>query len=82
MSPRPRATFAKRQKEQARQQKQRDKAERKMQRKLENQAMAERGETAPQDHFAQQDMDLDPMPNNDNDTDAELTQMRPETQQQ
>lgn len=34
MSPRPRATFAKRQKEQARQEKQRAKAERKQQRKL------------------------------------------------
>ena len=38
MSPRARATFAKRQKEQARQEKQRAKAERKLQRKLENQA--------------------------------------------
>lgn len=38
MSPRPRVTFAKRQKEQARQEKQRAKAERKLQRKLENQA--------------------------------------------
>ena len=38
MSPRPRATFAKRQKEQARQEKQRAKAERKLQRKIENQA--------------------------------------------
>jgi hypothetical protein len=37
MSPRPRATFAKRQKEQARQEKQRAKAERKQQRKLEGQ---------------------------------------------
>jgi len=34
LSPRPRATFAKRQKEQARQEKQRAKAERKQQRKL------------------------------------------------
>jgi len=38
LSPRPRATFAKRQKEQARQEKQRAKAERKLQRKIENQA--------------------------------------------
>ena len=38
MSPRPRATFAKRQKEQARQEKQRAKAQRKQQRKLETQA--------------------------------------------
>ena len=38
MSPRPRATFAKRQKEQARQEKQRAKAQRKLQRKLEDQA--------------------------------------------
>lgn len=37
MSPRPRATFNKRQKEQARQEKQRAKAERKQQRKLETQ---------------------------------------------
>ncbi len=36
MSPRPRATFAKRQKEQARQEKQRAKAQRKLERKLEN----------------------------------------------
>ncbi len=35
MSPRPRATFSKRQKEQARQEKQRAKAQRKQQRKLE-----------------------------------------------
>lgn len=38
MSPRPRVTFNKRQKEQARQEKQRAKAERKLQRKIENQA--------------------------------------------
>ena len=38
MSPRPRATFTKRQKEQNRQEKQRAKAQRKLQRKLENQA--------------------------------------------
>ena len=38
MSPRPRATFTKRQKEQARQEKQRAKAERKLQRKSENPA--------------------------------------------
>ena len=38
MSPRPRATFTKRQKEQNRQEKQRAKAERKLQRKLESQA--------------------------------------------
>ena len=38
MSPRPRTTFAKRQKEQARLEKQRAKAERKQQRKLETQA--------------------------------------------
>jgi hypothetical protein len=37
LSPRPRATFTKRQKEQARQEKQRAKAERKQQRKLEGQ---------------------------------------------
>jgi hypothetical protein len=37
LSPRPRATFAKRQKEQARQEKQRAKAERKQQRKQESQ---------------------------------------------
>jgi hypothetical protein len=37
LSPRPRATFTKRQKEQARQEKQRAKAERKQQRKLEAQ---------------------------------------------
>ena len=41
MSPRPRATFAKRQREQARQEKQRTKAERKLQRKLESQAGAQ-----------------------------------------
>ena len=38
MSPRPRATFTKRQKEQNRQEKQRAKAQRKLQRKLESQA--------------------------------------------
>jgi hypothetical protein len=38
LSPRPRATFTKRQKEQNRQEKQRAKAERKLQRKLESQA--------------------------------------------
>ncbi len=37
MSPRPRATFSKRQKEQARQEKQRAKAQRRQQRKLEGQ---------------------------------------------
>lgn len=44
MSPRKHPTFAKRQKEQARQEKQRAKAERKMQRKLENRAVAGREE--------------------------------------
>jgi hypothetical protein len=38
MSPRPRATFTKRQKEQNRQEKQRAKAQRKLQRKLESQS--------------------------------------------
>jgi hypothetical protein len=38
LSPRPRATFTKRQKEQNRQEKQRAKAQRKLQRKLESQA--------------------------------------------
>ena len=38
MSPRPRTTFTKRQKEQNRQEKQRAKAQRKLQRKLDNQA--------------------------------------------
>jgi hypothetical protein len=38
LSPRPRATFTKRQKEQNRQEKRRAKAERKLQRKLESQA--------------------------------------------
>lgn len=41
MSPRPRATFAKRQKEQARQEKQRAKAQRKLERKLENKQATE-----------------------------------------
>ena len=40
MSPRTRVTFAKRQKEQARQEKQRAKAQRKLQRKLESQTAA------------------------------------------
>lgn len=43
MSPRTRQTFAKRQKEQARQEKQRAKAARRQQKKLDNQALAERG---------------------------------------
>jgi hypothetical protein len=50
LSPRPRATFAKRQREQARQEKQRTKAERRLQRKLDIQAgvppNAEETETA------------------------------------
>ena len=46
MSPRPRSTFAKRQKEQARLEKQRTKAQRKLQRKLENQATGEPTESA------------------------------------
>jgi hypothetical protein len=41
MAPRSRSTFAKRQKEQARQEKRRAKAERKQQRKMGNQAPAE-----------------------------------------
>jgi hypothetical protein len=45
LSPRPRATFAKRQKEQARQEKQRAKAERKLQRKLESQAGNQHSDT-------------------------------------
>ena len=55
MSPRTRATFAKRQKEQARQEKQRTKLERKQQRKLENQAVAgpaEAEEIAPEKEAA------------------------------
>jgi hypothetical protein len=45
LSPRPRATFSKRQKEQARQEKQRAKAERKLQRKLDNQAGVQHPDT-------------------------------------
>ncbi len=45
MSPQKHPTFAKRQKEQARQEKQRAKAERKQQRKLESRALAEHAET-------------------------------------
>ncbi len=50
MSPRTRSTFAKRQKEQARQEKQRAKAQRKLQRKLENQTRvpSEDGGTYPE----------------------------------
>jgi hypothetical protein len=44
LSPRSRATFAKRQKEQARQEKQRAKAQRKLQRKLDNQSPVGRAE--------------------------------------
>ena len=43
MSPRPRTTFAKRQKEQARQEKQQAKVLRKQQRKLENQNLDQSG---------------------------------------
>lgn len=45
MSPRTRVTFAKRQKEQARQEKQRAKAQRKLERKLGNRPTGEREET-------------------------------------
>lgn len=45
MSPRPRATFSKRQKEQARQEKQRAKAQRKLQRKLESQVGVQHTDT-------------------------------------
>jgi len=46
LSPRPRETFTKRQKEQNRQEKQRAKAQRKLQRKLENQTGAPPQDTA------------------------------------
>lgn len=63
MSPRPRATFSKRQKEQARQEKQRAKAMRKAQRKLENQQAAQQPDSAVDTESGETSLSNEPAPN-------------------
>jgi hypothetical protein len=76
LSPRTRATFAKRQKEQARREKQRAKAQRKQERKLENQQAREIGESdqAPDEIIP----DLGQSPVSQMDSNVPLSETQPE----